>query len=281
MESSTSTKRISVQIQNSLKLQKTSHSSKNKILKFIQVESFALNQQIIQDAKTPPSMLTKTIQEIINTPTSIPKKSIFKFKNNEKAAVFNSKLFQSISMNFKKTINAQENTFLLICSEFRFPHLLEKLFSKQHRWKKMKTILSEGAQYSFKDDISYSEESRLNDLKNAIKKGTNASAKVPENFNALSLWKFFLLESTQKGTRIDHITFAIPQYFTISDTCSFGMGGFTSEGLAWRWNLPENLFGKLTVNLLEFLGSIITIFISLKFLNIKKFRQTNKNPQFY
>ena len=128
------------------------------------------------------SKLMKTIQSIINTPTPTPNKSIFKFENNDKAAAFNSKLLRSMNMDFTKTIKAQKKSFLSIGSEFPSPDLLSTLFSKHIRWPKMKRILSKGVEYAFKKDILSSESTRTLDLKAAIKRGNNASAKIPENF---------------------------------------------------------------------------------------------------
>ena len=84
------------------------------------------------------------------------------------------------------------------------------------------------------------------------------------------LWKHLLHRSSSIGTRIDHITFSIPLSFAISDACPYGMGGFTSEGIAWRWQLPTELLGKLSINLLEFIAAIVTIYMSLKILKINE-----------
>ena len=77
-----------------------------------------------------PSALIKAIENIISTPVPTPKNSIFKFKNTEKAASFNSKLLRSMDMNFQKTIRAQGQTFLSLGSEFRNPNLLEPIFKE-------------------------------------------------------------------------------------------------------------------------------------------------------
>lgn len=73
----------------------------------------------------------------------------------------------------------------------------------------------------------------------------------------------FLGKANKKGIRIDHITFTFPDYFTISDASKFGMGGFTSEGFAWRYKIPDHLLGIFSINILEFIAAIITISLSL------------------
>ena len=42
------------------------------------------------------------------------------------------------------------------------------------------------------------------------------------------------------------------------------MGGYNSEGLAWRYELPPALIGKFSINLLEFIASVITIYLTIK-----------------
>ena len=84
------------------------------------------------------------------------------------------------------------------------------------------------------------------------------------DINDLKLWKRFLRSATLTGVRIDLITFSIPQSFCISDASEAGLGGFTSEGIAWRYKLPQHLVGALTINLLEFMAAVITIKISLQ-----------------
>jgi hypothetical protein len=51
----------------------------------------------------------------------------------------------------------------------------------------------------------------------------------------LNLWKKLLHHSTFTGIRIDHVTFSLPSTFCFSDASESGIGGFTSEGFAWRW----------------------------------------------
>ena len=49
----------------------------------------------------------------------------------------------------------------------------------------------------------------------------------------------------------------------MSDACETGMGGYDSTGMAWCYELPVELIGKFTINILEFLASAITIHLSM------------------
>ena len=45
-----------------------------------------------------------------------------------------------------------------------------------------------------------------------------------------------------------------------------GVGGFTPEGISWRYKLSQHLVGSLTINLLELMAVTITIKVSLRTL---------------
>jgi len=49
-----------------------------------------------------------------------------------------------------------------------------------------------------------------------------------------------------------------------------GWGGFNSKGLAWRYDLPDELIGVFSINLLEFIAAAITIYLTI---------QTEDGPQ--
>ena len=50
------------------------------------------------------------------------------------------------------------------------------------------------------------------------------------------------------------------------------MGGFNTDGFAWRIKLPEELLGIFSINLLEFIASAIKIYLTLKWKgNNRKF----------
>ena len=46
------------------------------------------------------------------------------------------------------------------------------------------------------------------------------------------------------------------------------MGGYNTDGVAWRYAIPPELQNKVSINLLEFLAAAITIQLTLKNSNI-------------
>ena len=82
-------------------------------------------------------------------------------------------------------------------------------------------------------------------------------------------WKDILRTMTTRGRSINHITFGSAQLFCISDACKYGIGGFNSEGIAWRWELPVALRGYFSLNLLEFIAARLTVKLSLDKLAIR------------
>lgn len=86
----------------------------------------------------------------------------------------------------------------------------------------------------------------------------------------LLLWKTLLTHMDTHGRSINHVTMSIPHLFCISDASKFGIGGFNSEGIAWRYEIPPEHRGKLSLNLLEFIAARITIRFSLDLLQIRQ-----------
>ena len=74
----------------------------------------------------------------------------------------------------------------------------------------------------------------------------------------LQLWSHFLSVAA-KGISINLLTYRQPDTTCWSDACLTGMGGYDSDGRAWRWEIPLDLRGRLSLNLLEYLASIITV----------------------
>ena len=48
-----------------------------------------------------------------------------------------------------------------------------------------------------------------------------------------------------------------------SDSCPAGLGGYSSDGYAWRWYIPEWLRYRASNNLLEHIGGIITPWVDI------------------
>ena len=55
---------------------------------------------------------------------------------------------------------------------------------------------------------------------------------------------------TPKGVLINNIVFVKPSVTLWSEVYEYGIGGYSDNGLAWRWIIPSEWHGKLTLNLL-------------------------------
>jgi hypothetical protein len=102
-------------------------------------------------------------------------------------------------------------------------------------------------------------------LSKHVHKHKNYSIKLaPWDIDDIALWTVFLYHLRDKGISINNICITKPSITTYSDACEFGLGGYTSQGYAWRYLLPPELRGKASINFLEFLAAIITIELSLQ-----------------
>ena len=95
---------------------------------------------------------------------------------------------------------------------------------------------------------------------------TNGSFKIklaPWDLLDLVLWRDILQHLTSTGVSINNICHVAPSSTTYSDSCEFGIGGYTMQGPAWRYLIPIQLRNRASINLLEFIGAIVTIHLSL------------------
>jgi hypothetical protein len=86
-----------------------------------------------------------------------------------------------------------------------------------------------------------------------------------QEIDDLSLWLHFLTEA-RAGISMNLLTLRRPSQVGISDSCPFGMGGFTWTGRAWRLRIPRSspLYGLSEANnVLEFLAMAVTIWLLL------------------
>ena len=86
-----------------------------------------------------------------------------------------------------------------------------------------------------------------------------------EELSDVKLW-MHLLQQARQGISLNGIVFRHPTRLTLSDSCPLGLGGFTSEGRAWR--LKVNPASRTSSscqanNVLEFLAMVITVWLSL------------------
>ena len=57
----------------------------------------------------------------------------------------------------------------------------------------------------------------------------------------LLFWIDILNHTSKQGIDINNITFTEPTEICVSDACEHGLGGYNMSGLAWRWEIPENM----------------------------------------
>ena len=94
-------------------------------------------------------------------------------------------------------------------------------------------------------------------MKAKFKRKVSIPAQVHADFN---LWCGFL-KKANKGMSMNLLTYRRPTHIYRSDACEHGLGGFSAKGRAWRWTIPTHLLSRAHINLLEFLASIICIWV--------------------
>jgi hypothetical protein len=77
------------------------------------------------------------------------------------------------------------------------------------------------------------------------------------------------LDLAQKGFSINNLVFRKPTHLYRSDASKFGLGGYNIiSGRAWRFELPIELWLRMSLNALEFLACVITIWIDILYQEI-------------
>jgi hypothetical protein len=72
------------------------------------------------------------------------------------------------------------------------------------------------------------------------------------------------LQYAKRGVSLNNISFRKPTLIYRSNASEFGIGGYNIiSGLAWCWELPVNLRLRTSINSLEFIVSVVTIWIDI------------------
>ena len=110
----------------------------------------------------------------------------------------------------------------------------------------------------------------LNEIRNRCvrgpKRGKQSIRLTAEEKFDLELWESFLT-SANKGISINLLVIRNPTRMAWSDSCPFGLGGYTLAGTAWRIRVPKEAqyYGDDSVNnVLEFLGMAISVLLLLR-----------------
>jgi hypothetical protein len=103
--------------------------------------------------------------------------------------------------------------------------------------------------------------SRLRELKENAK--NRRLIKISEKcLKDLRLMLSFL-DLARDGIDLNLLAFRKPTHVYRSDSCPAGMGGYSHEGFAWRFYIPDHLQGRASNNLLEHIGCIVTPWIDM------------------
>ena len=109
------------------------------------------------------------------------RKPPFQFKNNDNAAQKNARILKKHDWNLRNVIDRHEHTAFHPGTKFRAVEDLQNLLGEHKDWSKFEKILKKGVEYGFKRDLIYSEETRINDLKESLERGNNKSALEKEH----------------------------------------------------------------------------------------------------
>jgi hypothetical protein len=105
----------------------------------------------------------------------------------------------------------------------------------------------------------------LNRLRCLFERAKKRGKAIPVNEDCLAdcrLLKLYLRRA-HEGVSMNSLVYQRPSIVYRSDSCPHGLGGYSSNGRAWRWYIPEDLLFRATNNLLEHIASIITVWIDV------------------
>ena len=92
----------------------------------------------------------------------------------------------------------------------------------------------------------------------------NGKQEIPKTVKKdIRLWVKFINKTTTQGVSLNNITFTKQTSTLNSDAFEHGIGGYTTNGRAWRYLLPTHLIGTMSINLLEFVAAAVTIVLTI------------------
>ena len=103
--------------------------------------------------------------------------------------------------------------------------------------------------------------SRLRDLmwKAGGRRFINLTEPTKKDLNLM----LFFMDEARAGIDMNLLVFRKPTKVYRSDACPAGIGGYSSDGYAWRWYIPDHLKFRASNNLLEHMGAIVTPWIDM------------------
>ena len=72
-----------------------------------------------------------------------------------------------------------------------------------------------------------------------------------------------VLAKASRGIDMNIVAYRRPSHVYRADSCPHGLGGYSSEGYAWRFKVPDDLLFRASNNFLEFIASIVTPWVDL------------------
>ncbi len=80
----------------------------------------------------------------------------------------------------------------------------------------------------------------------------------------LRLWTTFLRKA-EKSMPINRLVCRWPTRIVTVDACPQGIGGYCLEsGIVWRYQLPEDLLGRASLNVLELVAALVGVMVEFK-----------------
>ena len=105
----------------------------------------------------------------------------------------------------------------------------------------------------------------LNRLRDRLKHIQNKDTPIykhilqKEDINDLHLWIRIIKRCEIEGRSLNRMLDTVPDFGQASDACEHGLGGWLNFGPAWRCQIPDDLIGILSINILESVATYWTV----------------------
>jgi hypothetical protein len=67
-----------------------------------------------------------------------------------------------------------------------------------------------------------------------------------------------ILDKAKKGIDMNLLVFRSPDRIYYLNSCPAGLSGYSNQGFAWQFAIPDDLLFRASNNLLEFPAAVIT-----------------------
>ena len=104
--------------------------------------------------------------------------------------------------------------------------------------------------------------SRLRTLLSKTNKGRFRSIRINKKCVKDLVLMQTVLNKAREGVDMNLLVFRSPDRVYYSDSCPAGLGGYSNQGRAWQFKVPDKHLFKASNNLLEFLAAVISPWIN-------------------